>query len=212
MDTLPHFFNFLLHLDNSLDILIQVYGIWVYLLFFVIIFCEIGLVMAPFLPGDSLLFAAGMLAARGVLDVGGLLIVFGTASILGDTVNYWLGYFVGPRVFHKEKSFIFNKKYLTQTQEFYQKHGAKTIVLARFVPIVRTFAPFVAGIGKMHYERFISYNVFGGILWTGVFVLSGYFFGNIPWIKEHFTLVVLGVIILSLLPFIFKLKNKFKTY
>jgi membrane-associated protein len=157
-------------------------------------------VVTPFLPGDSLLFAAGTFAAGGALNVLGLFVLLSAAAVLGDTVNYWIGHFIGPKVFHREKTRFFKKEYLDRTHRFYEKYGPETIIIARFVPIVRTFAPFVAGIGSMSYWKFISYNVIGGVGWVAVFVFGGYFFGNIPFVKRHFSLVLIAIIIISLLP------------
>ncbi len=192
--------DFVLHLDKHLSELIQAFGWWTYLILFAVIFCETGFVVTPFLPGDSLLFAAGTFAAAGALDVLWLFFILCTAAILGDTVNYWIGHFVGPKVFSKEKNRFFKKEYLDRTHRFYEKYGAETIIIARFVPIVRTFAPFVAGIGRMSYGKFISYNVIGGIGWVAVFVFGGYFFGNIPFVKRHFSLVIMAIILISILP------------
>jgi len=192
--------DFVLHLDKHLSELIQAFGWWTYLILFAVIFCETGFVVTPFLPGDSLLFAAGTFAAAGALDVLWLFFILCTAAILGDTVNYWIGHFVGPKVFSKEKNRFFKKEYLDRTHRFYGKYGAETIIIARFVPIVRTFAPFVAGIGRMSYGKFISYNVIGGIGWVAVFVFGGYFFGNIPFVKRHFSLVIMAIILISILP------------
>jgi membrane-associated protein len=192
--------DFVLHLDKHLAELVSMYGGWTYAILFLIVFCETGLVVTPFLPGDSLLFAVGALAAGGAFDVSLLVILLTVAAILGDTVNYWIGRVVGPKVFQKESSRLLNRKHLDRTHAFYEKHGGKTIILARFLPIIRTFAPFVAGIGRMHYPRFFLYNVVGGIVWVVLFVLAGYFFGNIPVVKRNFTLVILAIIFLSLLP------------
>jgi membrane-associated protein len=194
------FFDLLMHLDQHLDLIIQNYGIWTYAILFSIIFCETGLVVTPFLPGDSLLFATGTLAAMGSLDIKWLTILLSFAAIAGDTVNYWIGHMTGPKVFTKEKSRFLNKKHLERTHQFYIKYGGKTIILARFIPFIRTFAPFVAGIGCMPYIRFIIFNVVGGIAWIVCFILGGYFFGNIPFIKRHFTLVILVIIVISILP------------
>ena len=167
---------------------------------FIIIFLETGLVVTPFLPGDSLLFAAGAFAALGALDMTWLFVLLSIAAIGGDTVNYWIGAYVGPKVFHKEKVRFLNREYLDRTHQFYEKYGGKTIIIARFVPIIRTFAPFVAGIGSMTYWKFISYNVIGGIAWIVLCTLAGYFFGNLPIVKENFSLVILAIIIISILP------------
>jgi membrane-associated protein len=200
MELIKDFIDILLHLDKHLAGIIQQYGVWTYLILFLIIFCETGLVVTPILPGDSLLFATGAFAATGALDVVTILVLLTVAAILGDTVNYWIGSYIGPKAFQYEKSRLFKKEYLIRTHEFYEKHGGKTIIIARFMPIIRTFAPFVAGIGKMTYAKFLSYNIAGGILWIGLFVLGGYFFGNIPFVKKNFTLVILVIIILSILP------------
>ncbi len=200
MEFLSQLLDFVLHLDKHLSSLIQTYGLWTYLILFVIIFLETGLVVTPFLPGDSLLFAAGTFAAVKTLNVLWLFVLLSAAAILGDTVNYWIGHFVGPRVFHQEKSRFFKKEHLDRTHRFYEKYGAETIVIARFVPIIRTFAPFVAGIGRMSYWKFISYNVIGGIGWVALFVFGGYFFGNIPFIKRNFGLVIIAIIIVSTIP------------
>jgi len=192
--------DFILHLDKYINILIQDFGMWTYLILFLIIFCETGLVVTPFLPGDSLLFAAGAFAARGSLDVTWLFIILSAAAVLGDTVNYWIGHFIGPKVFQEEKVRFLKKEYLDRTHQFYEKYGGETIIIARFIPIIRTFAPFVAGIGKMTYWKFISYNIIGGIGWVAIFVFGGYFFGNIPFVKQHFTIIIAAIIIISILP------------
>ncbi len=200
MGILNKFIDLVVHLDRHLDLIIRHYGLWSYLVLFLIIFCETGLVVTPFLPGDSLLFAAGAFAARGSLHVLGLFLVLAAAAVLGDTVNYWIGYVVGPKVFHKENVRVFKKEYLERTHSFYEKYGPETIIIARFVPIIRTFAPFVAGIGRMSYWRFISYNVLGGVGWVALFVFGGYFFGNIPFVRRRFTLVIAAIILISLIP------------
>ena len=200
MGFVPQLIDFILHFDRHLDLIIQEYGLVTYVLLFVIVFCETGLVVTPFLPGDSLLFAVGAFAARGSLDVVVALVVLGAAAILGDTVNYWIGAVVGPKVFHRENVRFLNRKHLDRTHEFYERYGGKTIVIARFVPIVRTFAPFVAGIGKMTYGHFLSYNVVGGAAVGARFVLGGFYFGNIPIVKRNFTLVIFAIIIVSVLP------------
>jgi membrane-associated protein len=194
------FIDIALHLDKHLDVIIRNYGTWTHLLFFIIIFCETGLVVAPILPGDSLLFAAGTFSALGCLDLAALMMSLSVAAVLGDTVNYWIGHAIGPKVFHKEGSRLLNKQHLQRTHEFYEKYGGKTIIIARFVPIIRTFAPFVAGIGSMTYTRFIAYNVIGGIGWIVILVPAGYFFGNIPVVRQNFSLVILAIIIISILP------------
>ncbi len=200
MEFIKGVIDFILHLDAHLSELIQSYGAWTYGILFGIIFCETGLVVTPFLPGDSLIFAAGAFAARGDLNVVLVFVLLSTAAVLGDTVNYWIGKVIGPKVFNKEKSRIFKKAYLDRTHAFYEKYGAETIIIARFVPIVRTFAPFVAGIGRMSYLKFISYNVIGGIGWVALFTFGGYFFGNIPFVRKNFSLVIIAIIIISLIP------------
>ena len=202
MELLLKLIDIVLHVDRYLGDIIQEYGVWSYAIIFIIIFAETGFVVTPFLPGDSLLFAVGAFAAIGSFDPLLITVVISVAAVLGDTVNYWAGYFTGPKVFHREKSRFLKKEYLERTHEFYEKHGGKTIFLARFIPIIRTFAPFVAGIGKMTYGHFFAYNVVGGIVWPILFVGSGYFFGNIPIVKRYFSLVVLVIIILSVLPII----------
>ena len=200
MDLIRQLIDVLLHLDRHLSTVIQDYGMWTYLILFLIIFCETGLVVTPILPGDSLLFAVGTFAARGALDVNLVVTLLSLAAVAGDTLNYAIGYRLGPQVFRKEGVRFLNREYLDRTHQFYERHGAKTIVIARFVPIVRTFAPFVAGIGRMSYSRFIAYNVAGGVGWIVILVLGGYAFGNIPVVKQNFTLVIFAIIILSILP------------
>jgi membrane-associated protein len=203
---MKEFIDLFLHLDKHLAELTSQYGTWTYLILFAIIFCETGLVVTPFLPGDSLLFAAGAIAATSLGDgthplnvwtMCGLLIV---AAVLGDTVNYHIGSFFGPKILRGEKSLLFNKKHLDRTHRFFEKYGGKTIIFARFVPIVRTFAPFVAGVGSMTYLRFLTYNVIGGIIWVVGFVLAGFLFGNVPVVKRNFTVVILAIIFISILP------------
>ncbi|MBI5887816.1 MAG: DedA family protein [Deltaproteobacteria bacterium] len=196
MELLKTFIEIFLHLDKHLDLLIKGYGGWTYAILFLIIFCETGLVVTPFLPGDSLLFTVGALAAIGSLDVYLVFLLLTVAAILGDTVNYAAGRFMGPKVFSR----FLKKEYLDRTHRFYEKYGGKTIVFARFVPIVRTFAPFVAGVGVMSYPMFIFYNVAGALAWIASFVLGGYFFGNIPAVKQNFTAVIFAIIIISILP------------
>jgi len=198
------FINLFLHLDVYLAALTESYGVLVYLILFIIIFAETGLVVAPFLPGDSLLFAAGALAAIGSLNVIFLAVLLMFAAILGDSLNYAIGKYLGPRVFHKERGWFFNKKHLQLTQDYYEKHGSMTIVLARFIPIIRTFAPFVAGIGSMRYSKFLAYNIAGGIAWIALFVFGGYFFGNIPLVKDNFGLVIIAIILISILPIVIR--------
>ena len=192
--------DFILHVDDHLLEFITNYGIWIYAILFLIIFVETGLVVMPFLPGDSLLFAAGALAAStGVMDPFVLVMLLFTAAVLGDTLNYHIGKFIGPRVFEMESRFII-KKHLHYTQKFFEKHGGKTIIFARFVPFARTFAPFVAGAGNMNYKFFLSFNVIGAICWVGSFITLGYLFGNMPIVKDNFTHLIFGIIILSVLP------------
>ncbi len=200
MEILTFFVDLILHLDDYLPQLISQYGHWVYLILFLIVFCETGLVVTPILPGDSLLFVAGTLAAVGALDINLLCILLCIAAILGDTVNYWIGAWVGPKVFHEENSRFFKKEYLDRTHQFYERYGGKTIIIARFVPIVRTFAPFVAGVGRMTYSHFLLYNITGALLWVFSLTWLGYLFGNLPIVKDNYSKVVLGIIILSLMP------------
>ena len=200
MDLIRQLVEIVLHLDRHLSTIIQDYGVWTYLILFLIIFCETGLVVTPILPGDSLLFAVGTFAARGALDVGLVLLLLSVAAVAGDSVNYAVGYRVGPQIFRKQGLRFLNREYLDRTHRFYERYGAKTIVIARFVPIIRTFAPFVAGIGRMSYGRFVTYNVAGGVGWIALLVLGGYAFGNIPLVRENFTLVVFAIIALSILP------------
>ena len=200
MELLANFIDIFIHLDKHLNTIIQSYGTWTYAILFLIIFCETGLIVTPILPGDSLLFAAGSFAALGSLDPGWLFGLLTIAAILGDTVNYSVGHYIGPKVFHLEDSRIFKKEYLERTHRFYEKHGGKTIIIARFMPIIRTYAPFVAGVGSMKYTSFFAYNVVGAIFWVGIFVFGGFLFGNIPAVKNNFTLVILIIIFLSILP------------
>jgi len=200
MEYLKGFIDLFLHLDKHLNELVSQYGIWTYLILFLIIFAETGLVVTPFLPGDSLLFAAGALAATGALEVHTLAILLLIAAIIGDTVNFWIGYFFGHKIKFDNKNRILKKDYLDRTHAFYEKYGGKTIIFARFVPIVRTFAPFVAGLGSMNYTKFMFYNITGGVAWIVSFIYGGYFFGNIPFIKKNFTIVVFVIIFISILP------------
>ncbi|TSC73951.1 MAG: membrane-associated protein [Parcubacteria group bacterium Gr01-1014_44] len=199
MDILLSFVDFVVHIDAHLDALIQSYHAWAYVVLFLIVFLETGFVAAPFLPGDSLLFAAGTFAGFGSLNIVIVFMLLSAAAILGDSVNYWIGYHSSSRLFKKEAKWL-NESYLERTQKFYEVHGKKTIIIARFVPIIRTFAPFVAGIAKMNYRQFLSYNIVGGILWVFIFTFVGYFFGNIPIVRENFSVAVLGIIIISFIP------------
>jgi len=199
MDIILQVVDLFLHLDKYLGEVIRNYGLWTYLILFAIIFMETGLVVTPFLPGDSLIFAAGTFAGMGALNPILLFILLSVAAVIGDTVNYWIGHYIGPKAFSGEIRFL-KKEYMDRTNEFYNRHGGKTIVLARFIPIIRTFAPFVAGIGAMAYGRFIMFNVFGGILWVAIFTFLGYFFGNLSVVQENFSLVILAIIFISVLP------------
>ncbi|MCE9631050.1 MAG: DedA family protein [Planctomycetia bacterium] len=201
MDSPGSILDIFLKLDEVLHGVLQTWGPWTYALLFVIILCETGLVVTPFLPGDSLLFAAGAMAALypDDLNVVALLVLLSIAAVLGDTINYAIGRWLGPRAFTIDKWFL-KHEHLERTQQFYERHGGKTIVLARFVPIVRTFAPFVAGVGRMHYPQFLFFNVVGGIAWVLICTLAGYFFGNFPVVKENFELVVVGIVVVSVLP------------
>lgn len=200
MEYIRYLFDFIIHIDIHLGEIIRDYGLWAYVILFLIIFCETGLVVTPLLPGDSLLFAAGTFAALGSFDLWWLCVLLSLAAIAGDTVNYWIGCYLGPRVFHKEKVRFFNKDHLMRAHRFYEQYGGKTIIIARFMPIIRTFAPFVAGMGKMTYWKFISYNVAGGIAWIVLCVLGGFYFGNLPVVKENFSLVIGAIIFISILP------------
>jgi membrane-associated protein len=201
MELVSSFIDVFLHVDRHLLEIASNYGLWVYALLFLIIFLETGVVVTPFLPGDSLLFAVGALAGAGVLDVGAILPLLTVAAVLGDNVNYWIGRSVGPRVFREHNRWL-KHEHLLRTQRFYARHGGKAVVMARFVPIVRTFAPFVAGIGRMRYPRFVAFDVGGGVLWVWGFGLLGYFFGNQPIVKENFGLAIIAVIAISLLPLV----------
>lgn len=200
MDFLHLLVDFILHIEVHLDYLIQTYHAWTYLILFMIIFCETGVVVLPFLPGDSLLFAIGAFAARGSFDFWTISLTLLVAAIIGDSLNYTIGKYVGPKVFYKNDSRFFNKGHLLKAQAFYEKYGAKTIIIARFIPIVRTFAPFVAGIGEMTYKKFMTYNVVGAVAWIFIFIPLGYFFGNLPFVQQNFKLVMIGIIVLSILP------------
>lgn len=201
--------DFFLHLDSHLANIINLFGPWTYVILFAIVFAETGLVITPFLPGDSLLFIVGTLAGSEFLNIWVAYITLLVAATLGDTVNYWLGHHFGARVFSKENSKLFNKAYLEKTRQFYEKHGGKTIIIARFVPIIRTFAPFVAGIGNMHYRTFLFYNVVGGFVWVTSLTFAGYFFGGLEIIKNNFEYAVFGIVGVSLLPVLFEyIKHK----
>ena len=200
MEFLNTFFQILLHLDKYLDLVIRNYGVWTYAILFLIIFCETGLLVTPILPGDSLLFASGAFAAAGSLEAGWLFVLLGIAAIAGNTANYWIGRSVGPKIFRTEGVRFLNREYLDRTHRFYEKHGGITIVIARFMPIIRTFAPFVAGLGFMNHGRFMLYNITAGIAWVGIFVFGGYYFGNIPVVRRNFTLVILAIIVISMMP------------
>jgi membrane-associated protein len=200
MDLLKTVVEFVLHIDRHLSAIIQQFGAWTYAILFAIIFIETGLVIMPFLPGDSLLFAAGTFAALGALDVRLLIALLAVAAVIGDTVNYWIGHRIGKKAFSREDARFFKKEYLDRTHAFYEKHGGKTIIIARFVPIIRTFAPFVAGIGKMSYGRFLSFNVIGGVGWVVLLVGAGYFFGNIPFVRKNFSIAILAIILISTVP------------
>ena len=208
MEFLMSMLDFIIHIDVHLSELVGTYGWQTYLILFVIVFWETGVVIWPFLPGDSLLFAAGSISALpgASLNPVYLFLLLSTAAILGDTANYWIGHFIGPKAFKSDGRFL-KRKHLEKTQSFYEKYGARTIIIARFVPIVRTFAPFVAGIGQMHYRRFIMYNVIGALLWNFLFISAGYFFGNLGVVKDNFSLVILAIIILSCLPIIIEFIN-----
>lgn len=200
MELLKHFIDIFLHLDKHLAELVSNYGGWTYGILFVIVFCETGLVVTPLLPGDSLLFAAGAICSIGGLDVLPLCLLLIVAAILGDTVNYHIGYYLGPKVFDSPNPRFFKREYLVKTEKFYEKHGGKTIIIARFMPIIRTFAPFVAGVGRMNYFQFIRYNIIGGIAWVSSFLLLGYWFGEREVVKKNFTLVIIAIIFISILP------------
>lgn len=209
MATIQIFFDFILHVDKYLDVIIQNYGAAAYIILFLIIFCETGLVIAPFFPGDSLLFIAGAFAARGTMNEFLLFLILSLAAIIGDSFNYMVGNYTGEKLISNNK--LIKKEHIDKTKAFYEKHGGKTIILARFIPIIRTFAPFVAGIGAMEYKRFLSYNVVGGITWVAIFIFSGYYFGKIPFVQENLTYVILLIIFLSILPVIITfIKNKIK--
>ena len=200
MGFLQDLLEFVLHLDRHLFDLCTQYGAWVYSILFAVVFCETGFVVTPFLPGDSLLFAVGSLAAINALDLPSSLVLLILAAVLGDTMNYWIGNYVGPKVFNKEKSRFLNREYLVRTNQFYERHGGKTIIIARFLPIIRTFAPFVAGIGHMRYRRFLMFNFVGGAAWVVLFISAGYFFGSVPFVKNNFSLVIIALILIPGIP------------
>ncbi len=209
MPELSQIIDPILHLDKYMVAIIDLFGLWTYVILFLVVFAETGLVVTPFLPGDSLLFVAGTLSGSGYMNITIVYFSLLAAAILGDTVNYWVGHYIGPQVFANKNSRFFKKEYLDKTHKFYEKHGGKTIILARFVPIIRTFAPFVAGVGKMHYETFLIYNVVGGFLWVTGFVLAGYYFGGLEIIEENFHYAVFGIIIVSVLPMLYEyIKHK----
>ncbi len=195
--------DFILHINAHLDAITRDYGVWTYAILFLIVFCETGLVVTPFLPGDSLLFAAGAICARGELNPHVMTILLIVAAIVGDGVNYAIGHYLGPKVLEKPNRFI-RREYIVRTERFYEKYGGKAVVFARFVPIVRTFAPFLAGVGSMTYGRFLMFNILGGILWVTLFVYGGFIFGEVPIVKKNFTLVILGIIVVSVLPAVFE--------
>jgi membrane-associated protein len=205
MEIIKHLIDFVLHLDKHLVDLVSQYGVWTYAILFLIIFVETGVVVLPFLPGDSLLFAAGSLAAlpNSPLNVGLIILLLIVAAVLGDALNYHIGDYIGPRVFRRDYRFL-KREHLLRTQEFYEKHGAKTIIIARFIPIIRTFAPFIAGVGTMSYVRFLSYNLVGAVLWVTLLTGAGYFLGQLPWIQQHFGLFTLMIIGVSVLPVVFE--------
>lgn len=201
---MPDIIEILLHIDVYLENLFTQFGKWIFLILFIVVFSETGFVVTPFLPGDSLLFAVGALSSRNFICPWSSFFILSSAAVLGNTLNYHIGRYIGPKVFHKENSKIFNKKHLQSTAEFYEKYGAATIIIARFLPIVRTFAPFVAGIGRMKYHKFQLYNILSSILWNGSLIGAGYFFGNLPFVKENFSIFIIGIIIVSILPTLYK--------
>jgi len=203
MEIIAYLIDLFVNLDEHLSLVITRYGTWTYLILFLVIFMETGFVVTPFLPGDSLLFAAGTFAALGALNITLMFLLLFAAAVLGDTVNYWIGRRIGPRVFEMNSRWL-KREYLERTHRFYERHGGKTIFLARFIPIIRTFAPFVAGVGEMSYGRFLAYNVVGGLVWTAGFTFLGYFFGNIPIVRENFSFVVVGIIFISVLPIVYE--------
>ncbi len=212
MFSIESLFELFFHLDKHMNLLIQNFGNWSYLVMFIIIFCETGLVVTPFLPGDSLIFTAGAIAARGYLEISLLYLVLSSAAIIGDSTNYWIGYLMRSKVFRGKKIRFIKHEYLEKTNRFFERHGGKTIVLARFIPIIRTFAPFVAGIGKMTYWRFLFYSIIGSFVWMAIFILAGYFFGNLPLVQSNFSLVIIAIVCISVLPAVTEfLKERFKS-
>ena len=216
MDSLHHLINYVLHIDIYLNLFVTNYGFWTYLALFMIIFCETGLIVTPFLPGDSLLFAAGSIAAQAENSLNGFLLILLLiiASVLGNQINFLVGRMIGPRIFTAKESWLLNKKHLDEAHRFYQRHGGKTIILARFIPIIRTFAPFLAGIGSMNHVEFTLYNLFSAILWIGSLIGLGYFLGSLPMVKEHFSLVIYLIIGISIVPALvtaFTTKNRAST-
>jgi membrane-associated protein len=210
LELLATFIDIILHLDKHLIWLVENYGSWIYLILFLIIFCETGLVVTPFLPGDSLLFVAGAIAATGAMEVQLLAALLVLAAFCGDNTNYWIGRYFGPRIFAHPNSRLLNRAHLEKTRQFYEKHGGKTVIFARFLPIVRTFAPFVAGIGRMVYPHFVAYSAFGSVFWISFFVFGGFFFGNVPIVKNNLTFFIFGIIIISVLPGIIQfLRSRF---
>lgn len=205
METIEYLLQYIIHIDDFLITFVSTYGVWTYIVLFAIIFCETGLVVTPILPGDSLLFAAGSIAANTnhALSIQLLFILLTLASIIGNKINYLIGRFIGPKIFSAEQHWLFNKQHLIQAHQFYEKHGGKTIIFARFIPIIRTFAPFVAGVGYMSLGRFTMYNLVSAVLWIGSLLSAGYFFGSLPFIKQNFSLFVYGLVALSLLPPVF---------
>ncbi|MBI4449022.1 DedA family protein [Candidatus Woesearchaeota archaeon] len=213
MNPLMQFIDLILHLDKYLNIIIANYGVWTYVLLFLIIFCETGLVIMPFLPGDSLLFVAGVFAANGSLDISLLFSLLALAAILGDTINYWIGNVIGEKIVHSGRLRFIKKEHIQKTETFYHRYGGRAIILARFVPIVRTFAPFVAGAARMNYMRFATYNVVGAGIWVGLFTFGGYYFGNIPLVKDNFSIAILVIIFASLVPAIWEyVKHRKQTH
>ncbi len=212
MESIKFLIDLFLHLDVHLNDIIIQYGTVTYIILFVVIFAETGFVFTPFLPGDSLLFAAGAFAAKGSLNENYLFLILSAAAIIGDTANYWIGHFIGPKIFHRENVKFLKKEYLERTHKFYEKYGGKTIIFARFIPIIRTFAPFVAGIGSMTYSKFILFNIIGAVAWVALMVYAGFYFGNIEFVKNNFSFVILAIIIISILPGIIEfLRHKLKS-